>query len=174
MKKIILIGISFLFLSGCLESMKPEEKKEITTKARKISLAADKVQEDAEQIIVAIEDAETDDILELLQIGVGASAPFNPYAVPISAGLGVLSAALALLNKKKTTEIKKAASNLRITGAISERRKADADKYYKGLRQVVRGIEQIEKTDELKLKQTISQDDQTQELVTFIRKELKA
>jgi hypothetical protein len=47
------------------------------------------------------------DWIALIGAGNAASAPFNPYAVPVGAGLALLSAVLGVVAKKKTTDAAK-------------------------------------------------------------------
>jgi len=66
-----------------------------------------------EKVSTAIADQDLkgdDDFLKfvaLLQAGNAASAPFNPYAVPVGAGLALVTAVMGAFAKKKNDEAKK-------------------------------------------------------------------
>lgn len=75
----------------------------------KINEEIDRVQPQLSQIAQAIQQQQlsgdgTQDWIALLQAGNAASAGFNPYAVPIGAGLVLLNVVFGVLLKKKSAE----------------------------------------------------------------------
>lgn len=171
MKKIFIIGLIFLCLSGCGDSEK--KVKGLGASVTHLNTQIESVQADAEPVIVAVRDAEIDDLIELLQVGVQASSPFNPYAIPISAGLGLLSAGLAFFAKKKDKEVKGIKSDLSWEKQMVKSADANRKENFTALEEIVSGLEQIEKTSEFKDRQLASQSIRTQELVSCIRRNLK-
>lgn len=103
MKKFIFVGIllcSTVFFSGCVE--------ELVGTARNI----EQVSRDAGPILVAVQEQglkETEggfvSTLRLVSAGVRASAPWNPYATVLSAGLGLLSLVLGVKGQKTKTAL---------------------------------------------------------------------
>lgn len=83
---------------------------ETVEKIEKIGEEIDRVQPQITAITKAVAEAEYsggDDlttILEAVRAGNAASGPFNPYAVPIEMGLGLVVAVLGMFAKKKSTE----------------------------------------------------------------------
>lgn len=80
---------------GCMEPDQREllnEVDQVQSKVADIALAVGEVD---------YQNDETMDILKALQAGTAASAPFNPYALPIGAGLAGIIAMLEALRRKE-------------------------------------------------------------------------
>ena len=82
---------------------------EVIDKVRKINEEIDRVQPQITSITEAVakidlEGEDWEQWLAVVEAANAASAPFNPYAAPIGAGLAVLSAVLGIFLKKKSNE----------------------------------------------------------------------
>jgi len=119
MKKIKLVTIMVvvvLLLTGCSIPAK-QKPAEIQRMARSFeNEILPKVNEEIERVqpqVVAITEAvqgqnlsgdDLSDMVAMLQTANAASAPFNPYAVPVGAALTLLSAVLGIFARNKTKE----------------------------------------------------------------------
>jgi len=95
---IILTVFAMIAAGGCMEYDQREieqvhsKVEQVHSKVADIALAVGKVD---------YQNDETMDILKALQAGTAASAPFNPYALPIGAGLTGIIAVLEALRRKE-------------------------------------------------------------------------
>ena len=108
MKKInlIMLFLVILLMTGC----------ELTPK--KVQEESNRVAPRVQEIASAVSDQKLtgDDLADwiaLIQAGNAASVPFNPYAVPVGAGLALLTAVMGAFAKKKNDEAKKSDAKYR-------------------------------------------------------------
>lgn len=98
---ILVMALGVFVFSGC------DSMQEITP--AKLQEETARVQPQVQDIATAVQGQELTgdelaDWIALLQVGNAASTPFNPYAIPIGAGLTALSAILGAFARKKSIE----------------------------------------------------------------------
>ena len=91
----VVSGVLFVAGLGCQEA-----------EILKLTAEIDRVTQDVNKVTVAIDETnygpdETINLLRALQSGNAASVPFNPYALPIGAGLSGIIAVLEALRRKE-------------------------------------------------------------------------
>ena len=120
-----LIVIALLLVAGCIPASQQEVQTLTNTVNQIVPLVREAVSASSEdtrdkieivlgqveEVNEAVATAETP--IEALKSGVAASSPFNPYAVPILAGIGILEALGILREKKKNTGFEKGLSRVK-------------------------------------------------------------
>lgn len=113
MKQLLLISI--LLVAGCL----PATQTEVQTLTNEVAMIVPAVRAEVAKANVGIEDvltkveevneavATAENPVEALKVGVTATKDWNPYAVPILAGISLLEALGILREKKKVTGLEK-------------------------------------------------------------------
>lgn len=115
------VVLALLLVAGCL----PATQQEVQTLTNEIALIVPAVREEVakanvgiegvltkvEEVNEAVATAETP--IEALKSGVAATSPYNPYAVPILAGIGILEALGIFREKKKNTGLEKGLSRVK-------------------------------------------------------------
>lgn len=96
----ILIMLAIFAFVGCnvTPATMQEESERVAPQVQEIASAA---------LNQKLTGDELADWIALLQAGNAASVPFNPYAVPVGAGLALLSAVMGAIAKKKNDEANK-------------------------------------------------------------------
>ncbi len=109
-KYLTLLCLAFfglLFMSGCSESELRHVESELSVVQGKVAAVAQAVGNET------YGPNETLNLLKALQVGNATSSPFNPYAVPIGAGLAGIIAMLEALRRKEKDSRKYAEHELR-------------------------------------------------------------
>ena len=111
----ILLVIAILFVAGCL----PATQQEVQTLTNKVSMIVPAVRAEVAKANVGIEGvltkveevneavATAESPIEAIREGVKATSDWNPYAVPILAGISLLEALGILREKKKNNGLEK-------------------------------------------------------------------
>ncbi len=120
-----LLLIPLLFIAGCIPASKQEVLDLTNTVNQIVPLVREAVSESSEDTKDKIEIvlgqvelvnkavATADDPVEALKSGVAASSPFNPYAVPILAGITILEALGIFREKRKNAGLEKGISRVK-------------------------------------------------------------
>ena len=120
-----LIVIALLFIAGCLPASQQEVQtltdaiNQIVPAVREaVSTSSEETRDKVEIVLGQVETineavATADDPVEAIKSGVAASSPFNPYAVPILAGISILEALGIWKGKKKIDGFEKGLSRIK-------------------------------------------------------------
>ena len=123
MRKLFLIPL--LLVAGCLPATQQEIQTLTNTVNQIVPLVREAVSESSEdtkdkieivlgQVEEVNEAVATAEIpVEAIKSGVAATSPFNPYAVPILAGISILEALGIFIEKKKNTGFEKGLSRIK-------------------------------------------------------------
>ena len=120
-----LIVIALLFVAGCLPASQqevqtltdmvnqivPAVREAVSTSSEETRDRVEIVLGQVETINDAVATAETP--IEAIKSGVAATSPYNPYAVPILAGITILEALGIFREKKKNTGLEKGLSRVK-------------------------------------------------------------
>ena len=120
-----LIVIALLFVAGCLPASQqevqtltdmvnqivPAVREAVSTSSKETRDRVGIVLGQVETINEAVATAETP--IEAIKSGVVATSPYNPYAVPILAGITILEALGIFREKKKNTGLEKGLSRVK-------------------------------------------------------------
>ena len=123
MRMLIVIGI--LLVAGCIPATQ-QEVQTLTTAVEQIvplvreavSVSSEETRDKVEIVLGQVEEvneavATAEMPREALKSGVAATSPFNPYAVPILAGISILEALGILREKKKVVGLEKGISRVK-------------------------------------------------------------
>jgi len=122
MRNLILIAV--LFCGGCMATQQevtdltdavsqivPAVREAVATSSEETRDKVEIVLEQVEGFNEAVATAETP--IEAIKVGVAATAPINPYTVPILAGITILEALGLFIEKKKRTGLEKGLSRVK-------------------------------------------------------------
>ena len=120
-----LIVIALLFVAGCLPASQQEVQtltdaiNQIVPAVREaVSTSSEETRDNVEIVLERVEEinesvATAESPIEAIKSGVAATSPFNPYAVPILAGITILEALGIFREKKKNTGLEKGLSRVK-------------------------------------------------------------
>ena len=122
MRTLLIIGL--LFIAGCIPASQQEvldltnTVNQIVPLVREVVATLSEDTKDKIEIVLGQVErvneavATADDPIEAIKSGVAASSPFNPYAVPILAGITILEALGIFREKKKNAGLEKGISRV--------------------------------------------------------------
>ena len=100
-KLFLFVAVSlFIFAIGC--DLTGEDTAKVATETQKVAEQVSEVSSAVSKTPLTGE--QVADIIAQVRAGNAATTPWNPYALPIDAGLGLVSIILALFLKKKTSQ----------------------------------------------------------------------
>jgi ElaB/YqjD/DUF883 family membrane-anchored ribosome-binding protein len=123
MKKLFVIAV--LFCGGCIPATQQEvlnltnTVNQIVPLVREaVSTSSKETRDKVEIVLGQVEElnevaATAETPIEAVKAVVAATSPFNPYAVPILAGIGILEALGIFIEKKKNTGFEKGLSRVK-------------------------------------------------------------